>query len=765
MASRDITPFAEDCTDKFRANAQQHYDQLVALGGRPTRPIKQYPDCKTTTKNSRFHYRDDYENIEVILEVDKGRSSSHWAKEMNKWGRELLQWERFKVAQRIHNQSGRSEIDLELDNTDAALIGALSKLNDWQEFESVHRSEVYEAEGFLERGQQGIARTHNAMVTTTNADAMLEIREPTRGWMRYMNEAQEQLEAYEDELMWVKSQWTDVIAEACLPIAAAPKLQKQLEAKFEKRAKAIYYILQQEGARPSRAVYAPDKDAEFPQKLQHWISESSAFIAELREWRIFMSWRRHVKDAGNTDQEGRTILSEGDSCSELFEDHVKYQQCELDKAASWVESWRRQARKYKEACRSMWPYGGCIMSYHGPRSLSCERDDDDDEDAEDGSEDDEDDDSNAAEAKRAEVFAIRAEEKVSIATKRLEQSKQKLQSILAELALPVTSEAQAAHPTTQLPPTPPTSHSSQSSPNRRRPSEQKGLTGTALRRLKKERVRKGEARMANIDTEQHALPQFHLYSNALKDHDDVEMSDDAENSSPIEINEDLIDTEDTAMSDFEERLNETPPSSPPSLSSSSPPSSPPQSYPRPASDNLYKKLPSPESPCPTSRKTRSATKLDQVPSGRVLKNTSKNKPRKMAKDFTEEQTKALLDAASNGSSPTNPTSLGRNEPEPCAAPTTSTNNEESPKPSPNPQTPIPRKTRSATNLEQIPSSGKILKKSSKEKPLKKGKALTEQQNTALLNAATTSSPSASPILLRRSERLKKKTAAGGRGKV
>lgn len=716
--------------------------------------------------DNNVHYRDDYERIEAIFEVDKDRSSSHWAEEMSKWDSELLQWERFKEAQRIHNQYGRSKVDLELENTDAALVGVLHKLNDWLEFQSLHYRRIHEAESSIIRCQQGNARSHNAIVAAVSADAMLDIKEPSEGWMRLMRQAQERLEASQNELKWVKSQWTEVIAEACSSIAAEPKLQEQLEAKFEKRAKAIYCILQQKGARPSRAVYAPNRDAAFAQRLRHWISESSSLIAELLEWKAFILWRRHVKDAGNTDQEGRRILSEGDSCSELFEDHVKYQQCELDKAASWAESWRRQARKYKEAHRNMWPYGGCIMSYHGPGSLSCERDDVDDEDTEDGYEDDEDDDSNAAEAKRAEVFAIRAEEKVSIATKRLEQSKQKLQSILAELAIPATSEAQTAYLTTQLPPTPPALHSSQSSPNRRRPSEQKCLASKGLRRLKKERVRKGEARMANIDTEQRALPQFHLDSNALKDHDDVEMSDDAENSSPIEINEDLIDTEDTAMSDFEERLNETPPSSPPSLSSSSsPPSSPPQSYPRPASDNLYKKLPSPESPCPTSRKTRSATKLDQVPSGRVLKNTSKNKPRKKAKDFTEEQTKALLDAASNGSSPTNPTSLGRNEPEPCATPTTSTNNEESPKPSPNPQTPIPRKTRSATNLEQISSSGKILKKSSKEKPLKKGKALTEQQSTALLNAATTSSPSASPILLRRSERLKKKTGAGGRGKV
>lgn len=709
MDFRDLTPLVEDCTDKLRADAQRYYDKLVALGGRPTRPMKQYPDCNTTTTENSTQYREDYERIEAILEVDKDRSSSHWAEEMSKWDHELLHWERFKDAQRIHNQYGRYEVDLELENTDAALVGVLYKLNDWQEFQSLHCRRVHEAERSMERCQQGLARSHNAVVAATNADAMLDIKEPMGGWIGLMRQAQERFEASQNELKWVKGQWTEVIAEACSSIATEPKLQEQLEAKFEKRVKAIYRILQQKGARPSFAVYPPKRDAGFAQRLWHWISEGSALFAELSEWKAFLSWRRQVKDDGNTDREGRRMLSVGDSCSELFEDHVEYQQYELDKAISWVNSWRRQATRYKEAYERVWRYYGRRTLGSGSRWLHCERvdDDDDDEDTEDGYEDDEDDDSDAAQARRAEVYAMRAEEKVSIATKRLEQSKQKLQSVLAELVLPATNETPAVQPTTQLLPAPPTSHSSQSPSNRRRPSEQKGLSGKGPRRLKKERVRKVKAKTASIDTEQHALPQFPLGSNALKDHDDVEMSDVAEDSSPIEINEDLIDSEDTAMFDIEERPHDTPPSSPPSL----PPSSP-QSYPKPASDKCYKNTPSPKSPCPTSRKTRSATKLDQVPSGRVLKNTSKNKPRKKAKDFTGTQTKALLDAASTATPPTNLPSLGRNTPEPYTNPTapSTTNNEESPPTqSPTLQVSIPRKTRSATNLEQ--ASGKIFKKS------------------------------------------------------
>lgn len=164
-----------------------------------------------------------------------------------------------------------------------------------------------------------------------------------------MGEIQKELEDLQERLIWVKSQWTDVIAEACSSIAAAPKLQDQLEAKFGTQANVIYRCLQQIGARPSRALQSPDINAELPQKIQHWNSEISMFTNELWDWKIFRLWRRRVRDSGNMDQEGRKLLSQGDTCSELFEDLVKYKQQMLDRAISWVNCWRHRARQYMEA--------------------------------------------------------------------------------------------------------------------------------------------------------------------------------------------------------------------------------------------------------------------------------------------------------------------------------------------------------------------------------------------------------------------------------
>ena len=604
------------------------------------------------------HYRNEYERKNILTREDMIPEDArfvarHWAKEANAWHGELRRWQKFKQAQQTYHQCDRSELDLELENTDVTLVDALSKLNDWQEFHLMHVNEVHEAERFYELCQQGISRTHGAMVVASSADPMLKFKESQTGWMSDMREAQEGLETSRKTLSWIKSQWPAVIAEACSLIAAAPKLlEQQLEAKFERQIKATYRTLQEKGARPSHAVNAPDKNASLPQRIQHWVSESSALDQELWEWRIFMAWRRHIRNSGNVDQQGRRVLSEGDSRSELFEDFVKYQQYGFDKAMSWVNCWRHQARKHREThvrrlrCKET---ASESVAYWWNR---CFYDDDDNKENE------------VAEAEKAEIYAVQAEGNVSVAAERLEIAKQKLQDILAESGPSSASVTPPAYTESQRPPTPPKSPSPEGLRKSQRSSSQKGSGGNKYRRSKKERARRREANMANANTEQHALPTVSLSSSNLNGNDeDTRMSDDAEDSNPIELKKksNQKDSEDAVMSDTEDRADRLP-------------SSPPGPHLRPIPQMDHTNVPSSSSPSPVSRRTRSATKRDQVPLGKVLKKPSKNKPIKKTKVFTEQQQMALLNAAATEHPTAAPTSPGRNEQDPYPTPYKSTHN-------------------------------------------------------------------------------------------
>lgn len=93
------------------------------------------------------------------------------------------------------------------------------------------------------------------------------------------------------------------------------------------------------------------------------------FTNELWDWKIFRLWRRRVRDSGNMDQEGRKLLSQGDSCSELFDDLVNYKQQKLDRAISWMNCWRHRARQYMEARKRRLRYNRLRWPAHEKKTM------------------------------------------------------------------------------------------------------------------------------------------------------------------------------------------------------------------------------------------------------------------------------------------------------------------------------------------------------------------------------------------------------------
>lgn len=574
-----------------------------------------------------FTYRDEDEKVDKTKHVDEtsddgGLAAFHCIEEWEKWRGELDRWQEFKDAQLINNQLGRSEIELELENTDEGLVEALSRVNDWQEFEFIQQNKVHEEEMFHAKCQKGITRFQNAMVAASGAESKQEF-EPRCGWMLQMEKCQKRLKTSQEELRWTKGQWTEVLAETSSSLAAEPKLQKQLEDKLEKQTNAIYRRLKQMGARPSHAVQHPNENAGFPQRLQHWISESSCFTAELWDWRVFMAWRQYVKGADTKNQEGQKQDSQVPSCSELLEDLVKLRQYEIDKAISWVDCWRSRVRQYTEArkkaklemrARACWP------------ALKDEEDEEDEDEL--FLEDDED----YIRAQQAEQYAIQAEEKVSDAEKQLERAKEELQRVLAECVRPSMDEISGQDSKAELPPTPTKSQSPQVSPSNRTLLNNSSQVGKGHPRLEEERASDRGTKTTNTNTEQHDLPTF------LDEDHDTEMSDVPESSKVVEAREETkgVEYEDTVMSEVEDPTNH-----------------------RPTTNTDFKKSASPRAHGPTTRKTRSSTNFDQAMSGRVTKNINK-KPAKKVEKLTEQQTMALF-TASTDKRPTNHTSPRRSD--------------------------------------------------------------------------------------------------------
>lgn len=598
----------------------RYYDELIALGGRPTRPIHSPFPSKVTMVNGMFSHRNEIEKIDAIAEVDAtsdedGRAARHWIEESNKWGEDLLEWKNFKESQLKSNQLGRTELELELENTDVDLVDPLSKLNDWQDFHLVKQRKVYAAGLFHEKCQEAITKSQNATPVASDAGSKDKTKAPFDRLMWEMKKSQKLLETSQEKLMWIESQWTEVLAEASHSIAGEPKLQKQLEDKLEKQANAIYRRIQQLGARASHAIHPPNESADFPQRLQYWISESSNLTAEMWDWKVFMAWLRRAKGTDTEKEEEQKQPAQAESCPELFEDLVKYCQHKLDEVSSWVDCWQFLARQDPEAEESTSSEGGwpCLPTIRG--------NDDDDDDEKYYYEKDE-----VTKAAEAQFYAQQAEQEVPKAAERLERSKRDLQSILALDGRPSTSIIPEQSSSAQLPPTPPKSECPETLPKYRRLSNKGSSDEKGHRRLKKEQARKDGAKIGNTNTKQQPLPTFSLGPSKVEEAKDIEMSDVSEDPRLAEAVEDLEGSEcDTVMSDVEDPPNHTLPSS--------------ESHPRPTTDTKSRKSPSPGVQAPTWRKTPSATKFDRVISGGISKNTIE----KIA-NFTKQRTRAFLNA-------------------------------------------------------------------------------------------------------------------------
>ena len=460
------------------------------MGGRPTRSLRPFLLWKITARDGIFISQ--YDNDERIVEVlEIGRMASeedclayaYWCNEADKFREELKEWEEFKEAQRIRDQSGRSKWDLELENTDADLVEVLSKLNDWQEFEWTQQNKVYEAERFQEQCQEKIRELRHRTLCASWGH-----------WMDQIEQGQERLEICKEKSMWIKGQWPEVLAEASKLIAAAsPELQRQLENKFEMHTNATYSRLQLFRARPSRPIHPPDENAGLAQRLDHWILENLGFSAELREWKYFLDWQRNGFKTSRIDPRPK-----------LFKDLGKYHHYKLIRATRWVDCWRYRARQLAKANKSTLLPENVFFTPVDDEYYSTS-DDEDDEGFEDfqswqdppafGPEE-------AKEAERADFFASEAEEAVSIAAKRLERSKQELEVVLAD-------------------------HSQHSKGGNRESSHK---SENAHRRSKKKEVRKKGANTGTTNTEQQALPAFLPDPNQVDKDDDAKISDVPESS-------------------------------------------------------------------------------------------------------------------------------------------------------------------------------------------------------------------------------------------
>ena len=651
IISREIpTPSQHELAAADEARAKQKYDRLVEMGARPTRPLQLQPTRTAFYENGNFILFDDEGKQECKLPRRRDPMSHHWQQENVYFSDELGNWSKFRRYQQDLKHLGCLETALELNNTDAALIYALAKLSDWQDFEGFQYHVLVNALTFEDRCRQELLNFMEYEGTSEQSPPSSAVHDVIHSWLSGFNRSQKAIEAAKQHLKWIKDQWPKVVDEVLASISMAPESQSSLELKFSRQTFAAFSVIHKLGGRPSHAVSLPDSSMDIFNRILHWSSETSKFMEELLHWKHFLKWQRGEPGEKPKIQWGEYQCPQLKSGLEFSADFEKFRRLEYESARTWLKCWQRIVRWHEEEIETPQCYAmdAKLFPGHLPPGFLYRN----------------------AEAARSHVRD--SEQKIVDAAARLDTARQEhARSIRGETGIKCAKKPVLPAPSlsnsssmqsSQLSipsPSPPSSHSSQPSvsPNLPQTSQStyspqssvrtrqgRGLSDKSSfadkqhRRSNKKNARKKEAEIRNFGTEQQALPAFLSDSHNVEDDDDVQIEKAPENSSPFESIERScgVDSDDTVMTEFE-----GPPT--PTLSPLSQPSSP-------ISITKFKKLPLLAQDA-TPSKTGSATKLDQAINSRVLKTTNK-KPAKKAKAFTEQQAMTLLDAASNKNSTT-----------------------------------------------------------------------------------------------------------------
>ena len=648
----------DDMRAEYEVRARQYYDRLVDMGARPTRPLRMQHPWTATYNDGLFHIFDSKGDLECSLSGGKDLMFHCWYEESWYYKRELENWQKFREYQQDVQHLDRLETELDLKNTDAGLIKALTHLSDWQEFEVFQHGILANALDFEDQCRQDFLYIMERDVATGPRPANSVAHNAIGPWLQRLNQSQEEVEAGKKQLNWINDQWPKAVAETIETLSMAPELQSALEAKFRKQTHGTFSAIQKLGGRPSHAVRPPDGAMDVLRRLLYWSSESAKYMEELLDWKMFLYWRRHQLGELHTAQEGEHCCPEVQSAE--FKNFRIHQH---GLALSWLKCWKRVARWYEEENKTSQWYG---EESDGPcRNFTPGFLDD------------------YAEAARSHV--TEAEQKVAEAAARLETSRQEHAHALSEHDQSVGCESAIQCPQKPLNPRSPASNSnappsasfssshfssqstssqfshsswsprSPQTPRRlskdRRLSIEDTFAEKQRRRSKKMNAREKQTNTSNINTEQQGLPPFWSNLHDIEDNYDSQMADAPHDVTSVEATKQswrakLENSNMTNSQDYNDHF----------VHVHSYPSQPPTT---PVSISKPRKSPSP-APGPPPKQTRCTVKLDQAPTNRVLKNKNKQSAKK-PKAFTKQQIMILLNAASYNDPDTNISPLRRSE--------------------------------------------------------------------------------------------------------
>ena len=261
----------------------------------------------------------------------------HWKAECIRFEEELARWKEFRDYQpdMVHRPLLRTTFDPKC--TDQQLIKILVRLNDWREFQFYYqRVKVGHALSGTWQSKWDMKHIMDEEPISQESTSSLETAIRLENCYQKAFKPQLDLKTFKKQLTWIESQILEIVAESCASLEAYPLVQQQFETKLEQQTNAFMQELESLEARPVRPVQPAHKSALCSQRVRYWALETTRLMQEHEHWSIFRKWRKKHPSTEEIANVAEQKSSEPLSHLQIWVDYVSYRQYQLDRCRHWV---------------------------------------------------------------------------------------------------------------------------------------------------------------------------------------------------------------------------------------------------------------------------------------------------------------------------------------------------------------------------------------------------------------------------------------------
>ena len=328
-------------------DARAAYGELLRLGARPSRPIREHFAYATIDDRGYYSWKDEETGTEYEAHADLLKPH-HWEVECQVFSEQLDSWKKFREIQasakddpdyKYHLLLTPAEI-LPIVNDHPVVSQKLTALRDWRAYRSYQHTKLSTSERRQTTFRDEVIARRQACVDLADPPQIKEAKSELERWTSRLKTCHKQWLAEKAISDRLETESQNILKEAVSELdALEPNLLVDLEDDAAKTAQVLAdRVGDLSGSKWS--VRSPVSTLCMLDKLCHWEKEISRFAELYTDWKENIKWMQECHDPMDNDliyllaTEPNPIRNR-----KLWRLHVLWRQRQLEHHEKWLRCW------------------------------------------------------------------------------------------------------------------------------------------------------------------------------------------------------------------------------------------------------------------------------------------------------------------------------------------------------------------------------------------------------------------------------------------